>query len=63
MCIRDRFAQYGLAPELVEGHGVVEALLGLVEVVDDLLGGGLLAQQLLGLVVLGPERRVGGVGV
>jgi len=37
--------------------------LGLVEVVDDLLGGGLLAQELLGLVVLAPKRRVGGLGV
>jgi hypothetical protein len=37
--------------------------LGLVEVVDDLLGRGLLAQELLGLVVLAPKRGVCGLGV
>jgi len=37
--------------------------LCLVEVIDDLLGRGLLAQELLRAVVLGPKRRVGGVGV
>ena len=59
----DAVGVLGLAPELIQGRGVVEALLRLVEVVDGLLGGGLLAQQLLGLVVLGPKRRVGGVRV
>jgi hypothetical protein len=52
----------GLTPELVEGLGVVEALLRVIEVVDDLLGGRLIAQELLGLVVLGPRttgRRSG----
>ena len=61
--LEDAGAVLGLTPELVEGLGVVEALVGLVEVVDDLLGGGLLAQELLGLVVLAPKRRVGGLGV
>jgi len=41
--LEDAVAVLGLAPELVERRGVVEALLGLVQVVDDLLGRGLLA--------------------
>jgi hypothetical protein len=53
----------GLAPEVVERLGVVEALLGVAQVVDQLLEGRLLAQDDLGLVVVAPERRIGGPGV
>jgi hypothetical protein len=50
----------GLAPEVVEGLGIVEALLGVAQVVALLLEGRLLTQELLRAVVGGPERGVRG---
>jgi hypothetical protein len=53
----------GLAPEVVEGLGVIEALLGVAQVVEQLLQGRLLAQDLLGAIVVAPEGGVRGLGV
>jgi len=61
--LEDAGGVLGLAPELVQRLGVVEALLGVTQVVEQLLEGRLLAQDLLGAVVVGPERGVGGLGV
>jgi uncharacterized membrane protein len=58
--LEDAVGVLGLTTEVVEGLGVVEALLGVAQVVAQLLEGRLLAQELLRAVVGGPERGVGG---
>ncbi|HLT37213.1 MAG TPA: hypothetical protein VK034_13045, partial [Enhygromyxa sp.] len=49
-----------LAGHLVELATLVKGLLGPIDVVDHLLEGGLIAEDLLGAIVVVPEARIAG---